>query len=139
MVVTATPDWEARLPPVAAIRAAFERERAMRVLSGQSPPPVDQDAKDPVFHRALLQRLRWPRDGARRPWRAGVSMLGDGLAPWRGIGCVVKTWSGASYCTVWRKLPLDDFPNMKQWRSQHVGLQELMLAIVTGHITDAYP
>src|SRR6266567_4212499 len=96
-----------RLPPVAAIRAAMDRERALHALAG-APLPLEED----YLTRALIDRLRWPRSGTRKPWRVGLTMVRGPSAPWDGIGNVVKAWSSTRYCTVWRKLPLALHPEM---------------------------
>ncbi len=123
-----------RLPPVAAIRAAMERERALRALAN-TPLFLEAD----YLTRALIDRLRWPRDGTRKPWRIGLAMIGGPKAPWAGIGNVVKAWSSPRYCTVWRKVPMELHPEMRQWKHQMADAQDVALAILLGHITDAYP
>jgi hypothetical protein len=128
-------DTVARLPPVAAIRAAIEREQAMRALAGA--PPLDLE-QDPLVTRALLERLRWPRDGARRPWTVGVSMIGTRDAPWEGLGNVVKRWSSTGLCTVWRKVHAEANCEKFYWKNDLVGVRRLALAIVAGRVTDAY-
>lgn len=135
MVTMAHPD---RLPPVATIRAAMERERAARALAGSALAlPI---AQDPALPKALMAHLRWPRDGTRRPWAVGISMLGNQLAPWHGVGNVVRTWSSTSYhCLVWRKVPVGDHPTMRKWSHIAVSVQDLAFAIYAGHVTDAYP
>ncbi len=128
-----------RLPPVAAIRAAMDRERAARALAGLLALPVDQD---PGLPRALLEHLRWVRDGSRRPWLTGIAMVGSNAAPWRGVGAVVKQWSSTSTCSVWRKeyqsLNSSQQP-LLQWRSHVFDIRMVALAIYAGHLTDAYP
>jgi hypothetical protein len=135
-------DTAVRLPPVAAIRAAIEREQAMRALAGE--PALDLN-NDPLVARALLVRLRWPRNGARQPWRDGLAMLGGPRAPWEGVGNVVKSWStrveitATTFCVVWRKEPVLAHPQMRQWKSYHFTALGIAAAIVKGHIVDAYP
>lgn len=136
-----TEPWAQRLPPVAAIRADMDRERAMRVLAGKDVPPPTADSIDVVdvhIRKALMRRLRWPRDGATRPWLVGIAMLGGVGAPWEGVGNVVRSWSASSFCTVWRKLPLVEHPQMKQWKSQWVDANRMALDIFYGRITDPY-
>lgn len=125
-----------RLPPVAAIRAAMDRERAAAALAGALAFPL---AEDPALPRALLTSLRWPRDGSRRPWTVGISMIGDALAPWHGVGTVVRAWSSSFSCVVWRKAAVPGHPSMRQWASHHASVQDLAVAIYTGHVKDAYP
>ena len=131
----------ARLLPVAAIRADMDRERAMRGLTGEQVPQPSKDTmdvEDVHLRKALMRKLRWPRDGARRPWLVGIAMLGGPGAPWQGVGNVVRSWSASSFCTVWQKLPLKEHPQMKQWKSQWVDVNRMALDIFYGHITDPY-
>lgn len=129
-----------RLPPVAAIRSAMDRERAARALAGLLALPPDQD---PGIPRALLERLRWVRDGSRRPWLTGIAMVGSNAAPWRGVGAVVKQWSSTRTCSVWRKEYIatngSTLQPMLQWRSHVFDIHLVALAIYAGHLTDAYP
>jgi len=129
-----------RLLPVAAIRADMDRERAMRALSGEAVPRPTKDELDfhPYLRKALMRKLRWPRDGARRPWLVGIAMLGGPRAPWEGVGNLVRSWSASSFCTVWQKRPLTDHPQMKQWKSQWVDADRVAIDIFYGHITDPY-
>lgn len=129
----------------------MDRERAMRALSGETVvPPVDGEP-EPQLVRALMQRLRWPRDGSRRPWTVGVAMYGGPDAPWQGVGNVVRSWSASSFCTVWQKLrlpvavPLEagvdpaKQPHTIQWKSRWVDADRVARAIFFGHLTDPYP
>ena len=125
----------ARLLPVAAIRADMDRERAMRALAGEALIPLEDDKN---LRKALMRKLRWPRDGQRRPWLVGTPMIGGPGAPWEGLGNVVRSWSASSFCTVWRKLPVPAHPQMKQWKSQWVDADRVALDIFYGHITDPY-
>jgi hypothetical protein len=125
-----------RLPPVAAIREAMQRGPALRALAGYPRVPLDDD---PEILVALMVRLRWPRNGAQRPWRWGMPMIGAYGAPWQGLGNVVRRWSASSLCTVWRKEPLPGHPGMQQWRSNVVDGRRIAAAIYLGLITDAHP
>lgn len=136
-----TESYAGRLPPVAAIRADMDRERAMRGLTGELVPLPSGDTidtHDVHLRKALMRKLRWPRDGARRPWLVGIAMLGGKGAPWEGIGNVVRSWSASSFCTVWRKQPLAEHPHMKQWKGQWVDANRMALDIFYGRITDPY-
>jgi hypothetical protein len=129
-------DYAPRLPPVAAIRAAIEREQSMRALAGGLPLDLDHD---PIVTRALLERLRGPRDGARRPWTVGVAMIGAPGAPWLGVGNVVQRRSSTGLCTVWRKVHAEANCEKFYWKDEVVDAQRLVRAIVYGLVQDAYP
>lgn len=131
----------ARLLPVAAIRADMDRERVLRGLTGElvPQPSVDTIGTDDLhLRKALMRKLRWPRDGARRPWLVGIAMLGGPGAPWQGIGNVLRSWSASSFCTVWQKIQLEAHPQMKQWKSKWVDADRMALDIFYGRITDPY-
>jgi hypothetical protein len=118
----------------------MDRERAVRALTGEAVPHPTKDALDfhPYLRKALMRKLRWPRDGSRRPWLVGIPMLGGSAASWQGVGNVVRSWSASSFCTVWQKVQLEKHPQMKHWKSKWVDADKIALDIFYGNVTDPY-
>ena len=125
-----------RLPLVASIRAAMERERALRGLSGERQPLLTEDEG---LRRVLLDRLRVPDSRSLHPWRVGVTMVGSPHAPWNGTGLVVRNAPDGRSCTVWSATrPYYDQPNRLKWSSRYCDSGTIAVAIFDGQIQDGY-